>query len=301
MNQKLRAFITAAFAATAVTNSATTAQEYDPLTMDPPAIDAAHPPAIAELSFKSDGAQVNGHMYIANGAGPHPTVVLLHGFPGNEKNLDLAQSLRRAGFNVLFFHYRGAWGSDGDYSFSHVVEDVAAAVKFLRQDAIAERYRINPARISLLGHSMGGFAAIMAGAADPSLTCVTGIAAANLGNRFNGKTRQAVLDGFAAYVDTQAMLKHKGGKAVIAEIAERGSEFDTFLLGPKYKDRPVLLVAGKQDKAVNPIENHLPQVAAYEAAGVNLTHSLMEGDHSFSWTRFALMRTVTDWMNTNCR
>ena len=49
-----------------------------------------------------------GMMLGANGQGPHPTIVLLHGFPGNEKNLDLAQSLRRAGYNVLFFHYRGA-------------------------------------------------------------------------------------------------------------------------------------------------------------------------------------------------
>jgi hypothetical protein len=32
-------------------------------------------------------------IYIASGAGPHPTVLMLHGFPGNEKNLDLAHSV----------------------------------------------------------------------------------------------------------------------------------------------------------------------------------------------------------------
>ena len=52
-------------------------------------------------------------------------VLLLHGFPGNERNLDLAQALRRAGWTVVFFHYRGAWGSGGDFSFAHVLEDVA--------------------------------------------------------------------------------------------------------------------------------------------------------------------------------
>ena len=40
-------------------------------------------------------------IYIASGPGPHPTVLMLHGFPGNEKNLDLAYSFRRAGWNVL--------------------------------------------------------------------------------------------------------------------------------------------------------------------------------------------------------
>jgi len=47
-------------------------------------------------------------VYVAAGAGPHPAVVLLHGFPGNEKTLDLAQDVRRAGWNVLYFNYRGA-------------------------------------------------------------------------------------------------------------------------------------------------------------------------------------------------
>ena len=55
-------------------------------------------------------------LYTAGGAGPHPTVLLLHGIPGCEKNIDLAQELRCAGFHVLLFHYSGSWGSDGDYA-----------------------------------------------------------------------------------------------------------------------------------------------------------------------------------------
>ena len=35
-------------------------------------------------------------LYTAAGSGPHPTVLLLHGIPGCERNLDLAQALRRA-------------------------------------------------------------------------------------------------------------------------------------------------------------------------------------------------------------
>ena len=63
---------------------------------DPSLVDDTAPPAIRELSFDSHGKRLNGLIYLANGPGPHPTVVLLHGYPGNEKNLDLAQSLRRA-------------------------------------------------------------------------------------------------------------------------------------------------------------------------------------------------------------
>jgi len=34
-------------------------------------------------------------------------VILFHGLPGNEQNLDLAQAIRRANWNVLTLHYRG--------------------------------------------------------------------------------------------------------------------------------------------------------------------------------------------------
>lgn len=36
-------------------------------------------------------------LYTAGGEGTHPTVILLHGIPGCERNLDLAQAVRCAG------------------------------------------------------------------------------------------------------------------------------------------------------------------------------------------------------------
>ena len=127
--------------------TATTAQSIQPI-LDP-VPDPQHPAAIAELSIPSSGARMPALIYLANGPGPHPTFVLLHGFPGNEKNLDIAQDLRRNGFNVLFFHYRGAWGSQGDYSLLHLAEDAASALSYLRQNA-AELH-VDPGKLSLVG------------------------------------------------------------------------------------------------------------------------------------------------------
>ena len=168
-------------------------------------VDTSHPPAIAELNFKSGGQRLNGLMYQANGAGPHPTVILLHGYPGNEKNLDLAQALRRGGFNVLFFHYRGAWGSEGQFSFSNVIEDVDSAARFLRSNS--ESYKVDTDHITLIGHSMGGFAALQGAAKDKNVHCVAGIAAANLGGRAaNFAQGSEAAKGFAAYSDGLQML-----------------------------------------------------------------------------------------------
>ncbi|MCB1685750.1 MAG: hypothetical protein KDI31_14745, partial [Pseudomonadales bacterium] len=109
-------------------NAGSGTRSLDPVTQDNPETDREAPPGLIAPQIFSQGAQMNALLYTANGPGPHPTVLLLHGFPGNEKNLDLAQALRRAGFNVLFFHYRGAWGSDGDYSLPGVLDDIVTAL-----------------------------------------------------------------------------------------------------------------------------------------------------------------------------
>ncbi len=123
-----------------------------------PVPDPINPPHSAQVLIPSHGMGMNGLFYLAGGLGPHPTIVLLHGFPGNEQNLDLAQAIRRAGWNVLTMHYRGSWGSPGVFSIAHVLEDVDAAVAFVRQPDIAAKYGIDTHRIVLGGHSMGGFA-----------------------------------------------------------------------------------------------------------------------------------------------
>jgi pimeloyl-ACP methyl ester carboxylesterase len=111
--------------------------------MDPPARDSAHPAQMAELAFESAGERLNGLFYLPAGSGPHPVVVLLHGNPGNERNLDVAQALRRAGYATLYFNYRGSWGSGGMFSRMHAIEDVHAALRFVRSPLAEEQYRVD--------------------------------------------------------------------------------------------------------------------------------------------------------------
>src|ERR1700728_3983106 len=100
-----------------------------------------NPASMETFQIPSHGALLNALVYVAAGAGPHPAVILLHGFPGNERNLDLAQDIRRAGWDVLYFNYRGSWGSPGDFSFSHGIEDTVAATAFLRQPEMTKLLR----------------------------------------------------------------------------------------------------------------------------------------------------------------
>src|SRR4029078_8367285 len=121
------------------------------------------PAAMAEVAIASGGARMNGVLYLAAGPGPRPVVVFLHGYPGNEKNLDLAQAVRRAGYQALYFDYRGMWGSGGTFSFAHGLEDVAAVLAWVREPANAAKYHFDVRHIAIVGHSYGGWLALLFG------------------------------------------------------------------------------------------------------------------------------------------
>src|SRR5581483_4523391 len=130
---------------------------------DPPQ-DRAHPASMEVLHIPTGGVEINGVAYLASGAGAHPTLVICHGLPGNEKNLDLAQAVRRAGWNAITFNYRGSWGSPGSFRFAQVPEDASAVLAWIRRPDVAGRLRVDPHRIVLAGHSMGGWATARAAA-----------------------------------------------------------------------------------------------------------------------------------------
>lgn len=271
---------------------------YDPVSMDPPHLDVAYPPDFAELLIPSHDVMLTGFILVANGRGPHPTVLLLHGFPGNEKNLDLAQSLRRAGYNVLLFHYRGAWGSQGDYTIAGQVDDVVAVLDYVRKEAQA--LRVDTGRLSVIGHSMGGFTALRAAAAHKEINCVVGLAAANFGEDagLGGEQEKQEL---AAYTDQLFMLANYNGAKALAEIQANAAAFDVRNQAGSFAGRSVLLITGNEDTAVPPKVQSLIAAAFEEVPDINLTSEFIPGDHAFSASRIRLQRIVIEWMDHNCQ
>ena len=122
--------------------------------------DKTFPAGSTELFIPSANSLLAGLLYKANGTQKHPTLLLLHGYPGNERNLDIAQVVRGHGWNVIYFDYRGSWGSQGKFSFKHCVEDVINTVAFCNkyQDSL----KIDTSNIVLFGHSMGGWVSLKA-------------------------------------------------------------------------------------------------------------------------------------------
>ncbi|MFI5906957.1 alpha/beta hydrolase family protein [Dactylosporangium sp. NPDC051541] len=246
-----------------------------------------------EVRFDSHGVPLLGVLHLPAGPGPHPVVVLLHGFPGNERNFDLAQALRRAGYAALVFHYRGSWGVGGAYSWSNVLADAARAV------AVAPSLdpSLDAGRVAVVGHSLGGFAALHTTAADPAVRAVAALASFDFGA--TAEEPAGVLQQTRAMFGSDLLPLHgTSGDALYEEMLANGPAWRLADLAPRLADRPVLLVAGERDTVAPPVRHHAPVAAAYgtRAAGT-LAALTLPSDHAFSDHRIALTRAVIDFLD----
>jgi len=274
----------------------------DPVVTDPVSIDAKFPPTLEAVAIPSGGVLMNGVVYVADGPGPHPVAILLHGFPGDERHADLAHALRRAGWNVLLFHYRGAWGSPGGFSFGHAIEDVGAAIDLARSPAFGTAFRADPRSVVLIGHSMGGFLALSVAAERTDVRCAASLAGANLGlfglAANDPKGRSQLEQGFGA---SMRPIQGVTLAQLIDELAANVEPFDTTRRAGALASRPLLLVAGARDDVTPPPAHHDPLVAALSAAGAPSVEAVvLDADHAFSSRRIELARTLVDWMETRC-
>ncbi|MDB5436391.1 MAG: alpha/beta hydrolase [Phenylobacterium sp.] len=257
-----------------------------------PAPDAAHSPRMEVLHIPSGGVLINGVAYLAGGAGPHPTVVLLHGLPGNEKNLDLAQAIRRAGWNVVTFNYRGSWGSPGTFSFEGNLADAKAVLAFVRDPANSGPLQVDTKRLVLAGHSMGGWVTALTAAQDPGLAGAVLISAADMGGRGAvPAARPIVAKSMAGDMESLAGTSPEKMADEIIGFSPRLS-FDA-AVAKGLAGRPLLVLTS--DDGLAPNAERLAK-AVQDAGGKSVTVRHEATDHSWSGRRVALEAAVISWL-----
>jgi pimeloyl-ACP methyl ester carboxylesterase len=259
---------------------------------DPPR-DAHYPSTNKQLLIPSHGVGMNALLFEASGKGPHPTVILMHGLPGNERNLDLAQAIRRAGWDVLTFAYRGAWGSPGDFSISNAMEDAQSALDFARSPEAA-KFGIDPRHIVLAGHSMGGATAAMTAASSTGLDGLILIDAWNIaaGTSRGAVTKAELVQGFDDFGNS---LHGATPESVADEVVAKKSQWDLVAIAPRLAGLPILTVTAKYGAAE---ENRATTAALHKAGNRRVTAIEMDTDHPFSDHRIALSSAVIRWLQT---
>jgi dienelactone hydrolase len=140
----------------------------------PGAIEWSHPPYSKADSFREREVTVGdakwvlpGTLTVPVGNGPFPGIVLVHGSGPNDRDetvlgtkvfKDLAEGLASRGIAVLRYEKRtkqfGGRAGTKDTLDSETIEDAAQALKLIRTQP-----EVDPKRVFLLGHSLGGYAA----------------------------------------------------------------------------------------------------------------------------------------------
>jgi pimeloyl-ACP methyl ester carboxylesterase len=290
---------------------------------DPPR-DSAHPARNRQLLIPSGPAlpglgrpaEMNALFFLAAGEGPHPTMLLLHGLPGNERNLDLAQAVRRSGWNVLTFTYRGAWGSEGRFSIGHAVEDAAAALAFLRSPAAVSDYGVDTGRIVVAGHSMGGFAAAAVAAGDgvelrPDASPKAPLAGLILLDAWDtARTAEEMVaagdKGRAAFIAGFDDIGHSLGPVTAADLADElarsGRSRDLRAMAPQLARLPLLTVyathggAAENKALAAEIARACPVRSGWPGCRDRFKAVEIDSDHAFADARIRLASEVVGWL-----
>lgn len=260
---------------------------------------ASKPASTRQMVLPSHGDMLLGVFYLAAGAGPHPTAVIFHGFPGYEQNLDIAQFLRARGWNVLAMHYRGSWGVKGDFSFEHAAEDADTQVRFLLDPANAQKYGIDTRRVVVIGHSMGGYMAASAAAHNKQVAAAVLISAWNIGAEYKSRI---LLGSAAPTIDNVAKLlaldnnllplSGTSAEALAREIYDHHSALDMNNLAPAIAPRPVFVITASEGLAPS---DHVFAEALRKAVDTRVTERHWDTDHSYSGVRAELSAAILEW------
>jgi acetyl esterase/lipase len=281
-------FLLAAVAVLLVPASLHTQPARRAIESDPPH-DRAHPARMEVLHIPSGGVKINGVVYVASGAGAHPTFVLFHGLPGNEKNLDLAQAVRRAGWNAVTVNYRGSWGSPGEFRFANNLEDAGAVLSFLRDSANAHGLGVDTSRIVIGGHSMGGWVVALTAAHDHGLLGAILISAADMGAA-GAVSRKEAIQLAAANMESLAGVT---AESMADELLEGSAKWRFKTVVPGLTQTPLLVMTS--DDGLAPQADAL--VKSVRSAGNSRVTTVHEPtDHAWSDKRIALESAIIDWL-----
>jgi pimeloyl-ACP methyl ester carboxylesterase len=258
------------------------------------------------LDFQSNGFRISGFIFPAAGNEPLPTVILLHGYPGGEGDLfGLGRKMCENSINAYTFNYRGTWKSEGIYLPSTSLEDVEAAIQFLKLPDIASKFLIDTSNITLIGYSYGGGFALLGSLSDISVTKVVSIAGGDLSvvakmiegsNEFR-KVHQAYLDRF---MSDSTISRGYGGRASHEWLIKHKTEYSLLRYSKEIAQKSVFLIGGWQDKAIQLEEHILPLYRALQRNKASkLKIHVFDTDHSFKNVREQLGDLIISWIRSD--
>lgn len=244
---------------------------------------------VSEVTVMNGARAVPATVVVPDGQGPFPAVVMNHGHGGGRQEgggfARLAKALADAGILTIRMDFPGNGDSKESFTegyLSNMISDSNASLAYLLANFPAD-----PARLGILGYSMGGRIALTIGETEGNPYKAMGLLAPSAGPgkdlalflagseaEYERLYAEASTDkGYADYT-TQYGQQQKLSKQWFDElIASRPLETISAYKGA------MLVVHGDKDVVIKPAENEAV-IAAYPAASIVL---VPEADHGYGF------------------
>lgn len=242
---------------------------------------------VENTSFESEGFKLLGRVYRPEKPGRYPAVAICHGYPGDNKNMDLAEELALNGIVALIFYYRGAWGSEGQFRLRGLEPSTRDAVEHL----VSFPY-VDGGRVGLIGYSMGAVPVAARLSLDPRLKTGVFISpTSDLGALAPRESLDVVVHMFINMGKGKLTRLEAGAvKEDLLWVLENQNPVDV-IGGVRVS---VLVVVGSNDQMTPPSACRV----LYNAANEPKEWLLIEGaSHEYSEHRQPLVDAVLTWLN----
>jgi uncharacterized protein len=287
MPKNLFAFIFCLLAALAASGQSTTPNAaYDPVSQDVIIKDSIYP-GTKKVIVNSGNSKLAVLQYYPTGKGPHPTLILLHGYTGMTGNIDVAATLSRAGWNVIFFRYRGSWGMPGEFTFQNCVEDAVNIANYCKVNARA--MNVDTSQMALFGHSMGGWVALKAASRLPFVKKVFALSTWDIYKTALAAKTKGTIDKWYLEGEGFSELKITSGKQLYEPVFRDSTAFILTNDGLK--------VAGKKIFFLDEHNNNQYIVEDLKKYTPQIQYDVWKSDHSFTYTRIAMLRKLMAFLN----
>lgn len=221
-----------------------------------------------KITFQDkQGRKIVGTLLIPDWNKPLPVVIICHGFKGNQNQTHIktiAQELTRTGLVTLRFDFTNDPGESSlpfaDMTISYEIEVLDQAIKFIKKEK-----EIDPDKIALTGHSLGGLVVAWYAALHPEISAICPLS--------------------AVYSFSQ-MWQYAFGEAMTQEMKEKGFAF----VFSKHLNKRLKIKEGfyqdainyDMDKVIDSLVCPILVVAGTADEAVTIDHAQHFYDRSFS-------------------
>ena len=257
------------------------------------------------IDLRNNGIKLDAKIYVTDKPNKAPSVILLHGFPGNQSSpLGMAERLNSAGLNILVFNYQGSYSSEGKFSFDNSIDNVNAAFNFLLDPQNQTKYKIDTSKIVVCGYSFGGTIAIESAMYNNKIRFLISIA--NDDHSVSIKKAATDLEFRENYKNFIGGSFEPNGpfrgdlKALMEYNIRNVDRYDLVKNADKLKSKKILFIVGWQDNTSLIEINTLPLYRKLiQSNKINTSIKGFESDHRFNNVIDDLSKAIINWIKNN--